>query len=96
MSLSIPMIHSPLGLPHVLTLAVLVFGLGLYGLLVARNRVRFLMCAQLLLGAVTLALAAFSTYLGPGSFGGQSLAMLLPFVGIAWILTDRLLEGGAS
>ena len=50
------------GLYHYLTIAVLLFSLGLYGVMVSRNAVRMLMSIELMLNAVNINLLAFNNY----------------------------------
>ncbi|MGL4599158.1 MAG: NADH-quinone oxidoreductase subunit NuoK [Bacteroidia bacterium] len=45
-------------------LSAVLFGLGVLGVLFRRNALIILMCVELMLNAVNLLLAAFSTYLG--------------------------------
>lgn len=55
-----------IGLEHYLVLSGILFAIGLYGALAKRNAVGILMCVELMLNAVNLALVAFSRYLVPG------------------------------
>ena len=55
-----------IGLTHYLVLSGILFTIGLYGALAKRNAVGILMCLELMLNAVNLALVAFSRYLVPG------------------------------
>jgi NADH-quinone oxidoreductase subunit K len=45
-------------------LSAVLFGMGVLGVLFRRNALIILMCVELMLNAVNLLLAAFSTYLG--------------------------------
>ncbi len=54
-----------LGLTHYLILSGILFSIGLYGALAKRNAIGILMCLELMLNAVNLALVAFSRYLAP-------------------------------
>ena len=53
------------GLEHYLILSAVLFCIGLYGALAKRNAVVILMCIEIMLNAVNLALVAFSRYLAP-------------------------------
>ena len=53
------------GLEHYLVLASVLFCIGVYGALTKRNAVVILMCIELMLNAVNIALVAFSRYLVP-------------------------------
>ena len=49
---------------YYLYLAAMLFCIGVFGVLTRRNAIVVLMCIELMLNAVNLLLAAFSTYLG--------------------------------
>jgi len=53
------------GLEYYLVLAAVLFSIGLYGALAKRNAVAILMCIEIMLNAVNIALVAFSRYLVP-------------------------------
>lgn len=53
------------GLEHYLVLSSLLFCIGIYGALAKRNAVVILMCIEIMLNAVNIALVAFSRYLAP-------------------------------
>lgn len=53
------------GLEHYLILSAVLFCIGLYGALAKRNAVVILMCIEIMLNAVNIALVAFSRYLAP-------------------------------
>lgn len=53
---------TPLGLQHYLVVSVLLFCLGLLGVIVRRNILVIYMSLELMLNAATLALVAFSRY----------------------------------
>ena len=53
------------GLDHYLVLASILFCIGVYGALAKRNAVVILMCIEIMLNAVNIALVAFSRYLAP-------------------------------
>ena len=50
---------------HYLILSAVLFSIGLYGALAKRNAVVILMCIEIMLNAVNIALVAFSRYLVP-------------------------------
>ncbi len=74
-------------LEHFLALSAIVFSIGLFGALSKRNMVSILMCIELMLNAVNIALVAFSRYLPAPSdaeqLGGQILALFIITVGAA-------------
>jgi len=50
------------GLEHFLILSIILFSIGLYGALAKRNVVVILICVEIMLNAVNIALVAFSRY----------------------------------
>ena len=54
-----------LGIEHYLILSGILFSIGLYGALAKRNAVAILMCIEIMLNAVNIALVAFSRFLVP-------------------------------
>ena len=59
------------GLEHYLVVSVLLFCLGLLGVIVRRNLLVIYMSLELMLNAANLALVAFSRYSDPNSLDGQ-------------------------
>lgn len=47
------------GLQHYLVLSAVLFAIGLYGALTRRNTIVVLMCIEIMLNSVNIALAAF-------------------------------------
>lgn len=62
-------------------LSTLLFCIGVFGVLVRRNAIVVLMCIELMLNAVNLLLAAFSTYLSDGQ--GQIMVFFIMVVAAA-------------
>ena len=54
-----------MGLEHFLILSAVLFSIGLYGVLAKRNAVAILMCIEIMLNSVNIAMVAFSRYLVP-------------------------------
>ena len=54
-----------MGIEHYLILSAILFSIGLYGALAKRNAVAVLMCIEIMLTAVNIAIVAFSRYLVP-------------------------------
>jgi NADH-quinone oxidoreductase subunit K len=82
------------GLVHYLVLSAILFSIGLYGVLAKRNAVIILMCIEIMLNAVNIALVAFSRYVTPLALTGQIFAIFVmavaaaeAAVGIAIIIT---------
>jgi len=71
-----------IGLTHYLTVAAILFTLGVFGIFINRkNVIIILMAIELMLLAVNINLVAFSTYLG--DMVGQVFAMLVLTVAAA-------------
>jgi NADH:ubiquinone oxidoreductase subunit K len=73
------------GLEHYLILSAVMFSIGLYGALAKRNAVAILMCIEIMLNAVNIALVAFSRYLVPNYvlLTGQVFAIFIITVAAA-------------
>lgn len=74
-----------IGLEHYLILSAVLFCIGLYGALAKRNAVVILMCIEIMLNAVNIALVAFSRYLVPDVvlLTGQIFAIFVMVVAAA-------------
>ncbi len=74
-----------LGLEHYLILSAILFSIGLYGALAKRNAVAVLMCIEIMLNAVNIAMVAFSRYLVPDVvvLTGQVFAIFIMTVAAA-------------
>ena len=66
-----------------LTLAAMLFSIGVYGMTVSRNAVRVLMSIELMLNAVNINLVAFARYVDPGNLKGQLFAVFILAVAAA-------------
>lgn len=66
---------------HYLTVSLLLFGIGLYGILTRRNAIGILMSIELVLNSVNLNLVAFSKYITPQILTGQVFALFV--IGVA-------------
>jgi NADH:ubiquinone oxidoreductase subunit K len=71
------------GLEHYLVLSAVLFCIGLYGVLAKRNAVVILMCIEIMLNAVNIALVAFSRYVVPMFLTGQIFAIFVIVVAAA-------------
>ena len=71
------------GLNHYLVLSAVLFCIGLYGVLAKRNAVVILMCIEIMLNAVNIALVAFSLYVVPVFLTGQIFAIFVIVVAAA-------------
>ena len=72
-----------LDLDFFLTVAAILFGIGIYGVVTSRNVVRVLMSIELLLNAVNLNFIAFSNFLDSGSIRGQVFSVFVITVAAA-------------
>jgi NAD(P)H-quinone oxidoreductase subunit 4L len=82
------------GLEHFLILSAVLFCIGLAGVFSKKNAVIILMCIEIMLNAVNIALVAFSRYVTPEFLTGQVFAIFVMAVaaaevavGIAIIIT---------
>jgi NAD(P)H-quinone oxidoreductase subunit 4L len=66
-----------------LTLAAVLFAMGLYGMCKSRNAVRVLMSIELMLNAVNINLIAFARYVDPMHIKGQLFAIFVLTVAAA-------------
>lgn len=64
-----------IGLTHFLTVAAMVFVIGLYGALTKRTIIGILMSIELMLNAVNINLIAFSRFITPEVLTGQIFAI---------------------
>jgi NAD(P)H-quinone oxidoreductase subunit 4L len=82
------------GLEHFLILSAVLFCIGLVGVFTKKNAVIILMCIEIMLNAVNIALVAFSRWVTPEFLTGQIFAIFVMAVaaaevsiGIAIIIT---------
>jgi len=66
-----------------LTLGAVLFGIGMYGMVVSRNAVRVLMSIELMLNAVNINLVAFARFVDPIHVRGQIFAIFILTVAAA-------------
>ena len=72
-----------LGLEPYLILSSLLFAIGLYGALSKRSAVIILMSIEIMLGAVSIAMVAFSRYIVPTLLIGQVFTIFIIVVAAA-------------
>jgi len=72
-----------LGLEHFLILSAALFAIGLYGALSKRSAVVILMSIEIMLGAVSVAMVAFSRYVVPTLLTGQVFTIFIIVVAAA-------------
>jgi NAD(P)H-quinone oxidoreductase subunit 4L len=70
-------------LEHYLILSAVLFSIGLYGALAKRNTVVILMCIEIMLNAVNIAMVAFSRYVTPTELTGQVFTVFIMVVAAA-------------
>ncbi len=71
------------GLTHYLVLSAVLFAIGLYGVFAKKNAVVILMCIEIMLNAVNIALVAFSRYITPIALTGQVFTIFILVVAAA-------------
>ena len=71
------------GLEHYLVLSAILFSIGLYGALAKRNTIAILLCIEIMLNAVNIALVAFSRYIAPQMLTGQVFVIFIMAVAAA-------------
>ena len=72
-----------IGLQHYLILSAVLFTIGLYGALVKRNAVVIMMCIEIMLNAVNIAMVGFSRFVVPTLLTGQVFAIFIMVVAAA-------------
>jgi len=72
-----------IGLEYYLILSTVLFSIGLYGALTKRSAIVILMCIELMLNAVNIAMVAFSRYIVPLLLTGQVFAIFIMVVAAA-------------
>ncbi|MFH1484846.1 MAG: NADH-quinone oxidoreductase subunit NuoK [Chloroflexota bacterium] len=73
----------PVTLEHYLVLSAILFCIGIYGVLTKRNAVVILMCIEIMLNSVNIAMIAFSRYIVPTALTGQIFAIFIMAVAAA-------------
>ena len=71
------------GLGQYLILSAVLFCIGLFGVLTQRNVIKIIMCLEIMLNAVNIALIAFSQYITPVILTGQIFAIFVMVVAAA-------------
>jgi NAD(P)H-quinone oxidoreductase subunit 4L len=71
------------GLEHYLVLSAVLFAIGLYGALSKRNTIAILLCIEIMLNAVNIALVAFSRFVVPQMLTGQVFVIFIMAVAAA-------------
>jgi NADH:ubiquinone oxidoreductase subunit K len=71
------------GLEHYLVLSSALFAIGLYGALSKKNTIVILMCVEIMLNGVNIAMAAFSRFVTPAALTGQVFAIFIMVVAAA-------------
>jgi NAD(P)H-quinone oxidoreductase subunit 4L len=71
------------GLDQYLVLSAVLFCIGLFGVLTQRNVIKIIMCIEIMLNAVNIALIAFSQYVTPIALTGQIFAIFVMVVAAA-------------
>ena len=77
--------HAP-GPKHWLVLSVIIFAIGLYGLLSRRNAVGVLMSVELMLNSAALNFIVFNCFVAPSRVDGQMMALFIIAVAAAEVV----------
>ncbi len=72
-----------IGLHHYLILSAALFAIGLFGALSRKHLITILMCLEMMLNAVNIALVAFSRFVTPVAMTGQVFAIFIIVVAAA-------------
>ncbi|HEY95668.1 MAG TPA: NADH-quinone oxidoreductase subunit NuoK [Dehalococcoidia bacterium] len=72
-----------IGLEHYLVLSAVLFAIGLFGALTKRNALVVLMCVEIMLNAVNIAMVGFSRFITPTELTGQIFAIFIIVVAAA-------------
>ncbi|HEY7451295.1 MAG TPA: NADH-quinone oxidoreductase subunit NuoK [Candidatus Limnocylindria bacterium] len=72
-----------MGLPAYLFLSLILFGIGAFGFLARRNAIMMLICIELMLNAVNLALVAFNAFDLGADDAGAVFSLLIMAVAAA-------------
>ena len=72
-----------IGLEHYLVLSAVLFTIGLFGALTKRNALVVLMCVEIMLNAVNIAMVGFSRFITPTELTGQIFAIFIIVVAAA-------------
>ncbi len=71
------------GLEHYLILSALLFSIGLTGVIIKRNAIIILMCIEIMLAGVNIAMLAFSRFISPDVIIGQVFTIFIIIVAAA-------------
>jgi NADH:ubiquinone oxidoreductase subunit K len=72
-----------IGLEHYLVLSAVLFAIGLFGALTKRNALVVLMCIEIMLNAVNIAMVGFSRFITPTELTGQIFTIFIIVVAAA-------------
>jgi len=72
-----------IGVEHYLILSAVLFAIGLFGALTKRNAVVILMCVEIMLNGVNVAMVAISHFIVPAQLSGQVFAIFIMVVAAA-------------
>ena len=72
-----------ISLEHYLVLSAVLFAIGLFGALTKRNALVVLMCVEIMLNSVNIAMVGFSRFITPTELTGQVFAIFIIVVAAA-------------
>ena len=70
-----------IGISHYLVVALLLFLIGAFGVIVSRNVIKVLLCLEFMLTAVNINFIAFASYLDTINFSGFIIAIFYTAIG---------------
>ncbi len=73
------------GLPHYLFIALALFCIGLFGVIVSKNIIKILICVELMLNAVNINFVAFASYNDGLLVHGMIFALFITAVSAAQV-----------
>jgi NADH:ubiquinone oxidoreductase subunit K len=74
------------GLYHWMLLALLLFSIGIYGLLTRRNAIGILLSTELMLNSAAMNFVIFNRYMAPGFVDGSIMAIFIIAVAAAEVV----------
>lgn len=83
--------NAPLTLAHYMTLAGILFLIGVFGALTRRNIIGILMSIELMFNAANINLAAFNHFLHPAGVAGQAVAVFIITIAAAEVVVGLAL-----
>ncbi len=80
-----------IGLYHYLILALVIFCIGLWGIVVCKNIIKLLVCAEFILNAAGINFVAFASYVDVENLSGLVFSLFITIFAIAELVLGVLL-----